>query len=77
MVKVGDFEFSLTEFAWALGDFGPLNPFIIAYIAVLGLNPMGVLLAMGLTNITIGLVYRLPLPVEPQKAVGTVAINQK
>jgi len=75
MVRVGDFEFGLTEFAGALGDFGPLNPFLIAYIAVLGLNPFGVLFAMGITNIAAGLIYRLPLPVEPQKAVGVAALE--
>jgi len=77
MVRVGDFEFSLIEFAGALGDFGPLNPFIIAYIAIIGLDPSGILLAMGFTNIIIGLIYRLPLPVEPQKAVATVALNER
>jgi len=77
MVRVGDFEFSLIEFAGALGDFGPLNPFIIAYIAIIGLDPSGILLAMGFTNIIVGLIYRLPLPVEPQKAVATVALNER
>ena len=77
MVRVGDFEFSLIEFAGALGDFGPLNPFIIAYIAIIGLDPTGILLAMGFTNVIIGLIYRLPLPVEPQKAVATVALNER
>ncbi|MFQ6115961.1 MAG: putative sulfate/molybdate transporter [bacterium] len=77
MVKLKGFEFSLIEFAGALGDFGPLNPFIIAYIAILSLNPTGVLLTMGLTNIIIELIYKLPLPVEPQKAVATVALNER
>jgi len=77
MVRVKNFEFSLIEFAGALGDFGPLNPFTIAYVAINGLNPSGIMLTMGLTNIIIGLIYRLPLPVEPQKAVATVALNEK
>jgi hypothetical protein len=77
MMKVGSYEFSLKEFAGALGDFGPLNPFILGYIAVLGLNPTGIFLAMGITNIIIGVVYNLPLPVEPQKAIGAAALNQK
>ena len=77
MVKVRGFEFSLTEFAGALGDFGPLNPFILGYVAILGLNPAGIFLAMGLTNIVLGLTYRLPLPVEAKKAIGTVALNER
>jgi hypothetical protein len=76
MVKIGAYEFSLREFAGALGDFGPLNPFILGYIAVLGLDPAGIFLAMGITNIIIGLIYKLPLPVEPQKAIGAAALNE-
>ena len=77
MVKIGDFEFSLKEFAGALGDFGPLNPFILGYIVVLGLNPAGIFLAMGLSNLILGLIYRLPLPIEPKKVIGTIALEKK
>ena len=77
MVRIGPYEFSLREFAGALGDFGPLNPFILGYIAVLGLDPSGIFLAMGITNIIIGVIYKLPLPVEPQKAIGAAALNQR
>ena len=72
MVRVWDFEFSLREFAGFLGDFGPLNPFILGYVAVLGLDATGIFLAMGLTNIVLGFVYRLPLPVEAKKATFLV-----
>ena len=67
MVKVGEYEFSLREFAGALGDFGPLNPFILGYVSVLGLNPAGIFLAMGLTNVVLGLIYKLPLPLRPKR----------
>lgn len=77
MVKVKGFEFSLRELAGALGDFGPLNPFILGYITILGLDPAGIFLAMGLTNIALGLTYNLPLPVEAKKAIGTAALNER
>ena len=77
MVRIRDFEFSLREFAGALGDFGPLNPFILGYIAVLGLDPTGIFLAMGLANIALGLIYRLPLPLEAKKVIGATALNEK
>jgi len=77
MVRVKDFEFSLREFAGSLGDFGPLNPFILGYIAILGVNPTGIFLAMGLTNIALGIAYRLPLPVEAKKAIGVAALSEK
>ncbi len=77
MVRVKEFEFSLREFAGALGDFGPLNPFILGYISILGLNPAGIFLGIGLTNIILGLIYKLPLPVEAKNAIGTVALREK
>ncbi len=77
MVRVKDLEFSVKEFSGALGDFGPINPFIVSYIAILGLNPVGVFLAMGVVNIALGFIYRLPLPVEPKKAIATAAIAER
>lgn len=77
MVRVGDFDFGLKEFAGALADFGPLNPFLIGYVALLGLDPFGLFFAMGLTNVILGLVYRLPLPVEAKKAIGAVALSER
>ena len=53
MVKIREFEFNLREFASSLGDFGPLNPFILGYIRILSMDPAGILLAMGLANIAL------------------------
>ena len=69
-------KFSLSEFAGALGDWGTLIPFIIGYISIVGLNPAGVFLCLGLTNIILGIKFNLPLPVQPQKTIGTIAISQ-
>jgi predicted benzoate:H+ symporter BenE len=66
----------MRELAGALGDYGTLLPFAVGYITVCGLDPAGFLLVMGLANIATGLWYRLPLPIEPQKVLGTVAIAQ-
>lgn len=76
MVKIGSFEFSLRELAGSLGDFGTLLPLAIGYITVCGLDPAGLLVMMGLANITTGLVYRLPMPIEPMKVLAVVAISQ-
>ena len=59
-----------------LGDFGTLFPLAIGYIVVCGLNPAGFLVMMGLANIVTGLVYRLPMPIEPMKVLAVVAIAQ-
>ncbi|WP_225071274.1 putative sulfate/molybdate transporter [Desulfuromonas sp. CSMB_57] len=76
-MKIGSFEFSLRELAGAMGDFGTLFPLAIGYIAVCGLDPAGLLVMMGLTNIATGLIYRVPMPVEPMKVLAVVAIAQR
>ena len=59
-----------------MGDFGTLFPLAIGYIVVCGLNPAGLFIWMGLVNIATGLVYRLPMPVEPKKVIAATAIAQ-
>ena len=70
-------KFSLREFGGAFGDWGTLIPFVIGYIAIVGLNPAGIFLCLGITNIILGIKYNLPLPVQPQKIIGTIAISEK
>jgi xanthine/uracil/vitamin C permease (AzgA family) len=77
IVKVGSFEFNVRELAGSVGDFGTLFPLAIGYIVVCGLNPAGFLVMMGLANIATGLVYRLPMPIEPMKVLAVVAIAQR
>jgi MFS superfamily sulfate permease-like transporter len=75
-MKIKSFEFNLRELAGSMGDYGTLFPLAIGYIAVCGLNPAGFLVMMGLANIVTGLVYRLPMPIEPMKVLAVVAIAQ-
>ncbi|MFO7835070.1 MAG: putative sulfate/molybdate transporter [Candidatus Thorarchaeota archaeon] len=77
MVKFKGFQFSISEFAGSLGDFGTLMPFTVGYIVLCGFKPTGLMLGIGLTNILLGLIYNLPLPVQPQKVIGTVALAEK
>jgi len=60
-----------------MGDFGTLLPLAIGYIAVCGLNPAGLLVMLGLANIITGIVYRLPMPIEPMKVIAVIAIAQR
>ena len=76
-MKCRSFEFSLRELAGSMGDFGTLFPLAVGYIAVNGLNPAGFLVMMGLANIVTGLVYRIPMPIEPMKVLAIMAIAQK
>ncbi|HUT14872.1 MAG TPA: putative sulfate/molybdate transporter [Anaerolineae bacterium] len=71
-----DFQFNLRELAGSMGDFGTLMPLAIGLIAVCGVDPSALFVMIGLTNIVTGLVYRLPMPVEPKKVVSVAAIAQ-
>jgi len=76
-MKIGSHEFNLRELAGSMGDFGTLFPLAIGYMVVCGLNPAGLLVMMGLANIVTGLVYRLPMPIEPMKLLAVMAIAQR
>jgi sulfate permease, SulP family len=68
------FRFDWAELAGALGDVGVLVPIAVALIVKNGLTPTAVLLPAGLLYVAAGLVYRLPVPVQPLKAFGAIAI---
>jgi len=69
-------RFDRMEIAGAFGDLGTLIPFVVAYIGVLKMDPLGVLLAFGVSMIICGLFYRTPIPVQPMKAAGAIATTQ-
>ncbi|RYY91612.1 MAG: sulfate transporter, partial [Comamonadaceae bacterium] len=64
------------EWAGAFGDLGTLVPFVVAYIGVLKMDPMGILFAFGAAMVVCGLYHRTPFPVQPMKAIGAVAAVQ-
>ena len=69
-------RFDAREWAGAFGDLGTLIPFVLGYIAVVGMDPFGVLLAFGAALIFTGFFYRTPMPVQPMKAIGAIAATQ-
>lgn len=69
-------RFDRLEFAGAFADLGTLIPFVTAYIAVLKMDPLGILLAFGVSMVASGWFYRTPFPVQPMKAIGAVAATQ-
>ena len=75
-MKRGPYEFNLRELAGSLGDLGTFIPLAIGYISICKVNPAGLLVMMGLANIVTGLVYRLPMPIQPMKVLAVVAIAQ-
>jgi hypothetical protein len=69
-------RFDRMEWAGAFGDLGTLIPFVVAYIAVVKVDPFGILFSFGLAMIVCGLYYRTPFPVQPMKAIGAIAATQ-
>ena len=54
-MKIGSFEFNLRELSGSLGDLGTFIPLAVGYISICKLNPAGLLIMMGLSNIATGL----------------------
>jgi SulP family sulfate permease len=70
----GLMRFDRVELAGSFGDLGTLLPIMIGMILINKLSPTTVFLAFGLFYLLTGLHYRLPVPVQPLKAVGAIAI---
>ncbi len=69
------FLFSMRELSGALGDLGTLLPLMLGTIAVAGLAPTPVLLGFALFYIATAFYYRLPIPVQPMKAVAAMLLT--
>jgi sulfate permease, SulP family len=69
-------KFDRAELAGAVADLGVLVPIAVALIVQNGLSATAVLLPAGLLYVAAGLIYRLPVPVQPLKAFGAIAIAQ-
>src|SRR6266496_2220805 len=67
-------RFDRRELAGAVADVGVLLPIAVALIVKNGLSPTAVLLPAGLLYLAVAFVYRLPVPVQPLKALGAIAI---
>jgi hypothetical protein len=62
------------EWAGAFGDIGTLIPFVVAYITIVGVEPLGLLFMFGIFLIIAGSYYKTPIPIQPMKAIGAAAI---
>ncbi len=59
-----------------MGDYGVLIPLAVGYFAVIGLYPSGFFVMMGLACIITGLVFKLPMPIQPMKVLAVMSIAQ-
>jgi SulP family sulfate permease len=62
------------DVAGAFGDVGVLFPIAIALISLNRMNPTAVFLAAGLAYILAGTYFRVPIAVQPLKAVAAIAL---
>ncbi|OGR94351.1 MAG: transporter [Elusimicrobia bacterium GWF2_62_30] len=69
--------FNRNELSGAFGDIGTDLPLIIGMIAACGLDPAGSFLMFGLMQIMTGILYGIPMPVQPLKAMAVLMISQK
>ncbi len=72
----GTIRFDRNELAGAFGDIGTDLPLVVGMILAAGLDAASVLIVYGAMQIFTGLVYRLPMPVQPLKAVAVMVIAQ-
>lgn len=68
-------RFDLKELAGAIGDYGTLLPIVVGVVVVTRMPLSPILFFFGLSYILTGLYYRLPIPVEPMKVIGAIAIG--
>ncbi|HEV8439523.1 MAG TPA: putative sulfate/molybdate transporter [Methylomirabilota bacterium] len=74
-MKFGGNRYTLAEIAGGFGDVDTLVPFVVGYITINRLDPQSVLLGFGLVAVATGLYFRTPMPVQPMKALATMAIT--
>ena len=70
-------RFDRNELSGAFGDLGTDLPLLVGMVLAAGLDAASVLVVFGLAQVATGLHYRLPMPVQPLKAVAVIVIAQQ
>ncbi len=70
-------RFDRNELSGAFGDIGTDLPLIIGMITCSGINGAAVFIIYGIMQIATGLIYGIPMAVQPLKAVALIVITQK
>lgn len=70
-------RFNLMELSGSLGDLGTFIPLTAAMSLVTGMDIGIILIFAGLFNISTGILFGLPIPVQPMKAITVVAIAEQ
>lgn len=70
-------RFDRNELAGSFGDVGTDLPLIVAMIAASGMDGATVFIVFGILQILTGIVYGVPMPMQPLKAMAVLVITQK
>ena len=70
-------RFTRAEFSGAFGDLGTDLPLLVGLIVATGMDATTAFVVFGALQIASGLAYRLPMPVQPLKAMAAIAIAGK
>ncbi len=69
--------FNRRELAGAFGDLGTDLPLLVGVVVASGMDPTAVFVTFGALQVLSGLTYRMPMPVQPLKAMAAIAIASK
>lgn len=75
--NIKQMRFTPLEFSGCLGDMGTFLPLALAMGLVAGMDLGAIFIFAGLFNIASGLMFGLPIPVQPMKAIAAVAIAEQ
>ncbi len=67
-------KLNLNEFSGAIGDLGTLLPLAFALVVVNGFPPARLFLLFGIVYVFTGLYFKVPVAVQPLKAMAVIAI---
>ncbi|MCE2942003.1 MAG: putative sulfate/molybdate transporter [Gemmatimonadota bacterium] len=67
-------RFDRAEWSGAFGDLGTDLPLLVGMIVAAGLDPARVFAVYGVLQVATGVAYRMPMPVQPLKAVAAIVI---
>ncbi len=69
-------QFNFSEFNGSLGDFGTIIPIVMGVVLVSDVNISTIFLFFSIWFIITGIIYRLPIPIEPMKVIGAIVIAE-
>ena len=73
---LGQARFDRHEIAGSLGDMGTFLPLLVGMVAQNGLDFSAALFFAGLFNVVTGMIFAIPMAVQPMKAIAAIALTE-